>query len=339
MTKIDAFFQLMHKQEASDLHLSAGQRPALRINGEIHRVNHPVLADPDLREMLSAITPEDKMKAFDHTGEVDFGFEIAGLARFRANYFLQRNGMGAVFRRIPTRVSTVAELGLPPMVAKLADLPDGLVLVTGPTGSGKSTTLAALIDAANDRRRGHIITIEDPVEFVHHSRKCLVSQREVGLHTRSFETALRGALREDPDILLLGEMRDLETVSMAVEAATTGHLVFSTLHTSSAAKTVDRIIDVFPSHQQSHIRAVLADGLRAVISQVLFKKIDGAGRCAALEIMIATPAIRNLIREGKTHQIPGAIQTGKGHGMQSMADAVTTLVNQNRIDAAAINFH
>ena len=339
MAKIDAFFQLMHQREASDLHLSAGQRPALRINGDMQRVNHPVLADDDLRQMLLAITPENKMKALDRNGEIDFGFEIRGLARYRANFFLQRNGIGAVFRRIPTRVSTVAELGLPPTVSALADLANGLVLVTGPTGSGKSTTLAALIDAANARRKGHIITIADPIEFVHASRKCVVSQREVGVHTRSFETALKGALREDPDILLVGEMRDLETVSMAVEAATTGHLVFSTLHTVSAAKTVDRIIDVFPSNQQSHIRTVLADGLQAVISQVLYKKIDGSGRCAALEIMIATPAIRNLIREGKTHQIPAAIQTGKRHGMQSMEEAVKALIRQKKIDAAAIGFH
>jgi len=333
MAKIDAFFKLMNDQGASDLHLVSGQPPALRIRGEMERVKYKILNNDDLRKMLYEIAPEDKVKVFEETGDVDFGYEIPDLARYRANFFMQKNGVGAVFRQIPSEIMTAEQLGLPPVISKLASLPRGLVLVTGPTGSGKSTTLAAIIDVANRTRKDHIITVEDPIEFVHKSQGCIVNHREVGLHTRSFSSALRGALREDPDIILVGEMRDLETISLAIEAASTGHLVFGTLHTSSAPKTVDRVIEVFPSSEQAQIRSTLADGLRAVVAQVLFKRIDKKARCAALEILIATPAVRNLIREGKTHQIPSSIQTGKKYGMMLLDDAIMDLYNKGWISA------
>ena len=333
MAKIDAFFKLMHEQGASDLHLVAGQPPALRIRGEIERVKYKVLTSDDLRAMLYEITPEYKVKVFEETGDVDYGYEIPGLARYRANYFMQKNGVGAVFREIPSTIMTAEQLELPAVVSKLAMLPRGLVLVTGPTGSGKSTTLASVVDMANRNRKDHIITVEDPIEFVHQSQGCIINQREVGLHTKTFSAALRGALREDPDIILVGEMRDLETISLAVEAATTGHLVFSTLHTSSASKTVDRVIEVFPAQEQALIRSTLAEGLRAVISQVLFKRIDKVGRIVALEIMIATPGVRNLIREGKVHQIPSMIQTGKKYGMTLLDDSIMDLFKRGIISA------
>ena len=270
---------------------------------------------------------------FEESGDIDFGYEIPGLARYRANFFMQRNGVAAVFREIPSVILTADQLGLPPVVSKLATLPRGLVLVTGPTGSGKSTTLAAIVDVANRARKDHIITVEDPIEFVHQSQGCIVTHREVGVHTNSFSTALRGALREDPDVILVGEMRDLETISLAVEAASTGHLVFSTLHTSSAYKTVDLVIEVFPSQEQPLIRSTLADGLRAVIAQTLFKRIDRKGRVAALEILIANPAVRNLVREGKTHQIPSMIQTGKKYGMILLDDSIMDLFKKGIISA------
>ncbi len=332
MAKIDAFFKLMNDQGASDLHLVSGQPPALRIRGEMERVKYKVLDDDDLRSMLYEITAEEKIKVFEETGDVDFGYEIPGLARYRANYFMQKNGIAAVFREIPSEILTAEMLGLPPVIPKLASLPRGLVLVTGPTGSGKSTTLAAIIDVANRTRKDHIITIEDPIEFVHQSKSCIVNHREVGLHTKTFTAALRGALREDPDIILVGEMRDLETISLAIEAASTGHLVFGTLHTTSAPKTVDRVIEVFPASEQSQIRSTLSDGLRAVVAQVLFKRVDIKGRCAAMEILIATPAVRNLIREAKTHQIPSMIQTGKKYGMTLLDDAIMELLNKGWID-------
>ncbi len=333
MAKIDAFFKLMNEQGASDLHLAAGLPPALRIRGEIERVKYKVLDNDDLRSMLYEIAPEQKIKEFEESGDIDFGYEIPGLARYRANFFMQSNGVGAVFREIPSAIMTADQLGLPPVVSKLASLPRGLVLVTGPTGSGKSTTLAAIIDVANRVRKDHIITVEDPIEFVHKSQGCIVNHREVGVHTNSFSTALRGALREDPDIILVGEMRDLETISLAVEAASTGHLVFSTLHTSSAYKTVDRVIEVFPSHEQPLIRSTLSDGLRAVIAQVLFKRIDRKGRVVALEILIASPAVRNLIREAKTHQIPSMIQTGKKYGMVLLDDSIMELYKKGMVGA------
>lgn len=331
MAKIDAFFKLMNEQGASDLHLVSGQQPSLRVRGDIERVKYKVLDSDTLKSMLYEIAPEDKVKVFEETGDVDFGYEIPGLARYRANFFMQRSGVAAVFREIPSIIMTAEQLGLPPVVSKLAGLPRGLVVVTGPTGSGKSTTLAAIIDVANRTRKDHIITIEDPIEFVHESQGCIVNHREVGSHTKSFTAALRGALREDPDIILVGEMRDLETISLAIEAASTGHLVFGTLHTTSAAKTVDRIIEVFPTGQQSQIRSTLADGIRAVVAQVLFKRIDKRGRCVALEILIATPAARNLIRESKTHMLPGVMQTGKKYGMQLLDDAIMDLYNKKMI--------
>lgn len=333
MAKIDAFFKLMHDQGASDLHLAAGQPPALRIRGDIERIKYKTLDSDGLRAMLYEIAPEQKIKTFEETGDIDFGYEIPGLARYRANFFMQKNGVAAVFRQIPSQIMTAEQLGLPPVIPKLAALPRGLVLVTGPTGSGKSTTLAAIIDVANRTRKDHIITVEDPIEFVHQSQGCIVSHREVGLHTQTFSAALRGALREDPDIILVGEMRDIETISLAIEAASTGHLVFGTLHTSSAAKTVDRVIEVFPSSEQAQIRSTLADGLRAVVAQVLFKRIDKVGRCPALEILIATPAVRNLIREAKTYQIPSSIQTGKKYGMLLLDDAIMDLYQKGWISA------
>jgi twitching motility protein PilT len=333
MAKIDAFFKLMHEQGASDLHLVAGQPPMLRIVGDMERVKYSVLDNDELRAMLYEIAPEEKIKVFEETGDIDFGYQIHGLARYRANFFMQRNGVGAVFREIPDEIMTAEQLGLPSVVSKLASLPRGLVLVTGPTGSGKSTTLAAIVDQANRTRKDHIITIEDPIEFVHNSQGCIVNQREVAIHTKSFSAALRGALREDPDIILVGEMRDLETISLTVEAASTGHLVFATLHTTSAVSTVSRIVEVFPANQQDQIRSTLADGLRAVLAQVLFKRIDKKGRCVALEIMIATPAVRNLVRERKTHQIPSMIQTGKKYGMQLLDDAIMDLYKKGWISA------
>jgi len=333
MAKIDAFFQLMHEQGASDLHLISGQQPAIRLRGELERVKYNTLDNDELKAMLYEITPEHKVKQFEETGDVDFAYEIPGLARYRANFFEQKFGVGAVFREIPSEILTCEQLGLPPVISKLASLPRGLVLVTGPTGSGKSTTLAAIVNEANRIRKDHIITVEDPIEFVHQSQSCIVNHREVGIHTQSFSAALRGALREDPDIILVGEMRDLETISLAVEAASTGHLVFGTLHTTSAAKTVDRVIEVFPSSEQAQIRSTLADGLRAIIAQVLFKRIDKKGRCAALEILIANAAVRNLIRESKTFQIPSMIQTGKKYGMQLLDDAIMELFNKGWISA------
>jgi len=333
MAQIDAFFKLMNDQGASDLHLVTGSKPILRINGELERVNYKAMENDELKKMLYEITPEEKIKIFEETGDVDFAYEIPGLSRYRANFFNQKWGIGAVFREIPSEILTTEQLGLPSVIKKLATLPKGLVLVTGPTGSGKSTTLAAIIDECNKTRRDHILTIEDPLEFVHQSKNCLVNHREVGMHTRSFAAALRGALREDPDIIMVGEMRDLETSRLAIEASNTGHLVFATLHTTSAAKTVDRMIEQFPANEQAQIRSSLADGLRAVVAQTLFKRIDKKGRCAALEIMLATPAVRNLIRESKTFQIPSVIQTGKKYGMQSLDDAILEHLLANRIDA------
>lgn len=328
MAKIDAFFKLMNDQGASDLHLVSGQPPALRLRGEIERIKYKTLDNDELKFMLYEIAPEDKVKVFEETGDVDFGYEIPGLARYRANFFMQKYGCAAVFREIPSTILTADQLGLPPVVSKLAGLPRGLVLVTGPTGSGKSTTLAAVVDEANRSRKDHILTIEDPIEFVHQSQGCIVNHREVGQHTKTFTAALRGALREDPDIILVGEMRDLETISLAVEAASTGHLVFGTLHTTSAAKTVDRVIEVFPETAQAQIRSTLADGIRAVVAQNLFKRVDKKGRVAALEILIATPAVRNLVRENKTFQLGSMMQTGKKYGMQILDDAIMDLLTK-----------
>tara|TARA_B100000315_G_C14582769_1_gene591360 strand:+ start:895 stop:1971 length:1077 start_codon:yes stop_codon:yes gene_type:complete len=333
MAKIDAFFKLMNEEGASDLHLAAGKHPILRVRGELERVKYDVLTDDDLKAMLYEIAPEPKVKTFEEIGDIDFGYEIPGLARYRANFFRQREGVAAVFREIPSTILTAEQLGLPPILLKAAMLSKGLVLVTGPTGSGKSTTLAAMIDHANKNRKDHILTVEDPIEFVHQSQQCTVNHREIGTHTKSFGSALRGALREDPDIILVGEMRDLETISLAVEAAATGHLVFGTLHTPSAAQTIDRIIDVFPADQQGQIRTTLSEGLKCVVAQNLFKRADKKGRCCALEILVVTPACSNLIRESKTFQIPSVIQTGKKYGMQSLDAAIEELLNKKWITA------
>jgi len=327
MAQIDAFFQLMHEQKASDLYMVSGQQPILRVNGDIEKVKYHVLQNDPLRAMLYEVVSEEKIKLFEETGDIDFAYEISGLARYRGNLFMQKNGVGAVFREIPSNILSCQQLGFPKVISRMALLPKGLVLVTGPTGSGKSTTLAAIVDQANQERKGHILTIEDPIEFVHKGKNCVVNHREVGLHTRSFATALRGALREDPDIIMVGELRDLETIALAMEAAMTGHLVFGTLHTLNANKTVDRIIEIFPANQQAQVRSTLADALKAVISQTMFKRIDKRGRCVALEILICTPAVRNLIREGKTYQIPSAMQTGKRFGMQTLDDAIADLLN------------
>ncbi len=334
MAQIDAFFKLMHEQGASDLHLVSGCQPILRIRGEMERVKYKVMENDELKAMLYEITPEDKIKIFEETGDLDFGHEIPGLARYRANFFMQKYGIGAVFREIPSNILSAEQLGLPQVVKNLATLPKGMILVTGPTGSGKSTTLAAIIDQANTIRKDHIITVEDPIEFVHKSKGCIVNHREVGTHTKSFSAALRASLREDPDIILVGELRDLETIALAMEAAMTGHLVFATLHTLNASKTVDRMIEIFPANQQPQVRSTLADALRAVVSQTMFKRLDIKGRCVALEILIATPAVRNLIREGKTYQIPSAMQTGKKYGMQTLDDAIMELLQKGWIDAA-----
>ena len=323
----------MAEQGASDLHMVSGQQPVLRIHGEMERVKYKVLESEELKAMLYEICPEEKVKHFEETGDLDFGYEIPGLARYRANFFMQKYGIAAVFRQIPSEILTADQLGLPPIFKKMATLNKGLVLVTGPTGSGKSTTLAAIVDQSNKVRKDHILTVEDPIEFVHRSQGCIVNHREVGTHTKSFAAALRGALREDPDIILVGEMRDLETIALALEAASTGHLVFGTLHTQSAAKTVDRVIDVFPANQQGQIRTTLSESLKAVVAQNLFKRVDKKGRCAALEILIVTPAVSNLIRESKTFQIPSAIQTGKKFGMQSLDDAILELLQKGWIGA------
>ena len=336
MAKIDAFFNLMFEQKASDLHLSSGNPPMLRINGELHRVDYPPLENDSLQAMLYEITPEYKVKVFEETGDVDFGYEIPNVSRFRANFFNQKNGVSAVFRQIPSKVLSFEdfdrlEAPLPPVLKKFAMLHKGIVLVTGPTGSGKSTTLAAIIDYANKNRKDHILTVEDPIEFVHESKNSLVNHREVGIHTLGFPSALKGALREDPDIILVGEMRDLETIELAITAASTGHLVFGTLHTQSAAKTVDRIIDVFPADQQAKVRTTLAESLKGVVAQNLFKRIDKKGRVAALEILVFNSAVANLVREGKTHQIPGMIQVGKKYGNMPLDDAIMEHLKMKRV--------
>src|SRR6476660_2030366 len=336
MAKIDAFFNLMFEQKASDLHLASGNNPMLRINGELQRVDHAPLENDELKKMLYEIAPEFKIKQFEETGDVDFGYEIPNISRFRANFFNQKHGIAAVFRQIPSKVLSFEDFEkfdapLPAVLKKFAMLHRGLVVVTGPTGSGKSTTLAAMVDYCNKNRRDHIITVEDPIEFVHESKNCLVNHREIGVHTKSFANALRGALREDPDIVLVGELRDLETIELALTAAATGHLVFGTLHTPSAPKTIDRVIDVFPASQQNQTRADLSESLKGVIAQNLFKRIDKPGRVAALEILVVDMAIANLVREAKTHQIPGMIQVGKKKGNQPLDDAIMEHLRHARI--------
>ncbi len=320
------------KMDASDLHLSAGSPPMVRINGEMKKLKIPNLTRDDIHYMIYDIMDDQQKKRFEENKEIDFSRELGGIARFRVNIFFQKKGEAAVFRTIPTKVLTFEQLKLPEVLKTLAEKEKGLILVTGPTGSGKSTTLAAIIDYINRNKKGHIITIEDPIEFTHESINCMVNQREVGANTLSFTNALRSALREDPDVILVGEMRDLETISLAITAAETGHLVFGTLHTSSAGKTVDRIIDVFPTNQQSQIRTMLAESIEGVIAQKLLPRKDGSGRAAAIEIMLGTTAIRNLIRENKTFQIPSIIQTGINVGMQSLDQALKNLVNEGAVE-------
>ncbi len=322
------------KQGASDLHLSAGLPPMIRVDGDIRRINLPAMEHKDVHSLIYEIMNDKQRRDYEEFLETDFSFEVPGVARFRVNAFNQNRGAGAVFRTIPSTVLTLEDLGFGQIFRDISSLPRGLVLVTGPTGSGKSTTLAAMIDFVNDNRYDHILTIEDPIEFVHESKKCLINQREVHKDTHGFSEALRSALREDPDIILVGEMRDLETIRLALTAAETGHLVFGTLHTTSAAKTIDRVVDVFPAAEKAMVRSMLSESLRAVISQALLKKIGG-GRVAANEIMIGTPAIRNLIREDKVAQMYSAIQTGAGHGMVTMDQCLQKMVQQKVVTTEA----
>jgi len=330
--EIDELFRVMVEMNASDLHISVGSAPMVRHDGDVKALpGRAVLAPADTERLLLPIAPERNQDEFKRRNDTDFAYEIPGLARFRCNLFRDRRGMGGVFRVIPSRIMTAEELALPKEILQLCHLPKGLVLVTGPTGSGKTTTLCALIDYINRHRTDHIITIEDPLEFVHENKKCLINQRQVGEHTESFKGALRAALREDPDIVLVGEMRDLETMAIAIETAETGHLVFGTLHTSSAPSTVDRIIDQFPADRQSQIRVMLSESLKGVLSQVLCKKIGG-GRVPVLEVLIVTPSVSNLIREAKIFQIPSIMQTGKKYGMCLMNESFLDLVKKKVID-------
>jgi len=331
---IAQLLQFAHQHDASDLHISAGEPPMLRVHGDMKKVKVPPLTAEETTAMVYDIMGDNQRKVFEERSELDFSMQLGEIARFRVNVFRQNRGVGAVFRKIPTTILNLEQLGMPAIIADISRREKGLVLVTGPTGSGKSTTLAAMIDLINTELEGHILTIEDPIEFVHRSKKCLVNQREVGPHTQSFNNALRAALREDPDIILVGELRDLETIQLALTAAETGHLVFGTLHTSSAPKTVDRVIDVFPPDQQAQVRAMFAESLQAVITQTLCKKVGG-GRVAALEIMLGTTAVRNLIREGKIHQLPGVIQTSQGVGMQTLEMHLHDLVDRNLITREA----
>lgn len=327
---VTALLTFASQTGASDVHLSSGEPPMIRLHGEMKRLDHPALSREKVHDMIYDIMNDGQRKHFEEHLELDFSFDMGAIGRFRVNVFMQQRGEGVVFRTIPSKILSVEQLGLPQILKKMTEKEKGLILVTGPTGSGKSTTLAAMVDYINDTFEGHIVTIEDPIEFTHRSKKCLVNQRELGIHTHAFANALRAVLREDPDVILVGEMRDLETIQLAITAAETGHLVFGTLHSPSAPGTVDRVIDVFPAEQQEQIRAQFADAIEAVITQTLCKK-KGGGRVAALEILVATTAVRNLIREGKNHQIPSAMQVGQKDGMQTMDMALTELVNKGQI--------
>jgi twitching motility protein PilT len=332
MAQIDQFLKVLVEQGGSDLHLSTGSPPVIRVHGHMQRVKFRDLTPKDMEALVYEIMEEDWRARFLDTLDFDFAYEIEELARFRVNVFWQRKGLAAVLRTIPSKILTAKQLGLPDAILKFTMLTKGLVLVTGPTGSGKSTTLAAMVDHINETRADHILTVEDPIEFVHPNKKCLVNQREIGTNTKSFANALRAALREDPDVILVGEMRDRETIELGITAAETGHLVFGTLHTNSAPKTVDRIIDVFPADQQDQIRAMLAESLKGVVSQVLLRKKGGKGRAAAQEIMVGTSAISNLIRENKIHQIPSMIQTGKKDGMQLLDQHILEFLMSDQVD-------
>lgn len=331
MAEIDKLFRLMVEKNSSDMHLSAGTPPYLRVHGDMIPLEMSPLNSEAIQTLIFEILNEKQKRQFVETWELDCSYAIKGVGRFRVNVFMQRRGLGAVFRVIPEVIKTIDELGLPKTLHDLVDVPKGMVLVTGPTGSGKSTTLAALIHTINITRKEHILTIEDPIEFVHEPKGCLINQREVSSHTKSFANALKASLREDPDIILVGELRDLETIQLAMTAAETGHLVFGTLHTNSAAKTVDRIIDVFPEAQQEQIRAMLAESLRGVLAQSLFKRVDKPGRIAAIEVLVNTPAVANLIREGKTFQIPSMMQTGSNQGMITFESYVSKLFEEGKI--------
>ena len=329
----------MVDNKGSDLHVSSGEPPVVRIHGDMVKIEVPALDKDEVHNMIYDILNDQQRKVFEENLELDFSFALGDVARFRVNVFKQQRGDAAVFRTIPTKIPTFEELNLPKVFMDIARLEKGLVLVTGPTGSGKYTTLAAMIDLINTEEKGHILTVEDPIEFVHYSKNCLVNQRELGPHTKSFSNALRSALREDPDIILVGEMRDLETISLALTAAETGHLVFGTLHTSGAPKTVDRVIDVFPAAQQAQVRSMFSESIQAVITQALFRRKDGKGRIAGFEIMIGNPAVRNLIREGKIAQIPSIMQTSKALGMQTMEASVTELMNKNLVTRDEVSFY
>jgi twitching motility protein PilT len=333
MAQIDQFLRVLAEQNGSDLHLTTGAPPMMRLHGHLQPFKFRELQAKDMETLIYEIMDEDWRMRFLDSKDFDFAYEIEGVARFRVNVYWQRKGLGAVFRTIPSTILTADQLGLPLAVRNFCMLTRGLVLITGPTGSGKSTTLAAMVDLINETRHDHVLTIEDPIEFTHPNKKCLVNQREIGSNTKSFASALRAALREDPDVILVGEMRDRETIELGMTAAETGHLVFGTLHTNSAPKTVDRIIDVFPADQQEQIRSMLAESLKGVVSQVLLRKKGGKGRVAAHEIMVGTPAVSNLIRENKIHQIPSMIQTGKKDGMQLLDQHIMEHFMSGAVDA------
>ena len=331
MARLDDLLRQMKQQGASDLHMAAGSAPYMRINGEMVKLNYRSVSAETTQSLIFEILNETQREHFEENWDIDLSYALKGVGRFRANIFMQRNGIGAAFRLIPEHIKTIKELDLPEQLVDLMDVSEGLILLTGPTGAGKTTTLAALIHSINVEQQKHIITIEDPIEFVHENHRCLINQREVAGHTKSFSAALRAALREDPDIILVGEMRDLETISLAITAAETGHLVFGTLHTNSAVKTVDRIIDVFPETQQAQIRVMLAESLRGVAAQALLTRADRSGRVPVFEILVNVPAVANLIREGKTHQISSMMQTGRTHGMSTFETSIHDLIQKGLI--------
>jgi twitching motility protein PilT len=331
MPRVDDLLRQMRQQGASDLHLTSGSAPYMRVDGDMVKQNYKNVAAETCQSLIFEVLTESQKELFSEKLDLDFSYPLSGVGRFRVNVFMQRHGIAACFRLIPENIRTITELGLPEQLSELIDVSEGLILVTGPTGSGKSTTLAALIHAINTRQQSHIITIEDPIEFVHENQKCLISQREVASHTQSFTAALRAALREDPDIILVGELRDLETISLAITAAETGHLVFATLHTNSAIRTVDRVIDVFPENQQMQIRVQLSESLRGVVAQGLLPRPDRHGRTPVMEIMVNVPAVANLIREGKTHQIASVMQTSRAQGMMTFESATHDLIQKGMI--------